>query len=229
MIVGNGMLANAFRLSAADKQGACIFASGVSNSHCIDPKEFSRESDLLQDALAAHSNSAVFVYFGTCGAYDPTSRSQPYVSHKLALERMVLQHPLGLVIRLPQVVGPNASPHTLVSALCENIRLGRTINVWEHATRNIVDVVDVVKIVSTWISTSDKTNRIINVANPFSYPIKVIIESIETVLGRKAILNVVSAGAAYEIDIEIIKPLIKNLGLDFGKDYLPRVIARYYL
>lgn len=229
MIVGNGMLANAFKSSDGFEKGVCIFASGVSNSFCNDEKEFSREADLLQETLAAHDDPEAFIYFGTCSVYDPASQFQPYVLHKLAMERMVLKHPSGLVVRLPQVAGPHASPYTLLAVLCESIRSGRTINVWEHATRNIIDVVDVVRIVSSWISALNQKNKVINVANPISYSIKTIIESVESVLGRKARLNMVSAGAAYDINIAMIEPLIKTLGIDFGKDYLPRVIARYYL
>ena len=95
--------------------------------------------------------------------------------------------------------------------------------------RNIVDVVDVVKIVSSWLAMKNQNAKVINVANPVSYPIVAIIESIESVLGFKAKLNFMNAGAAYKIDISIIEPLIQKLSIDFGKDYLPRVIARYYL
>ena len=229
MIVGNGMLANAFKSYSAVKKGVCIFASGVSNSHCKDMKEFNREADLLQQKLASHDEPAAFVYFGTCSVYDPTSQLQPYVLHKQAMEKMVQMHPFGLVIRLPQVAGPNASPYTLLAVLCESIRSGRTINVWENATRNIIDVVDMVKIVSSWIFVSDQRDRVINVANPTSYPIKTIIESVESILGRKGKLNMVSAGAAYEIDISEIEPLINNLEINFDKEYISRVIARYYV
>jgi nucleoside-diphosphate-sugar epimerase len=228
MIIGSGMLANAFRYSEITNSRICIFASGVSNSNCNDVKDFNREAALLRSALMAYQELSTFVYFGTCSIYDPASQSHPYVLHKLTMERLVLDHPAGLVIRLPQVVGPNASPYTLVSSLCESIRFERTINLWEYATRNIIDVGDVVKIVTALISSPQHTCKIINVANPFSYSIRIIIESIEMVLGRKAILNVVPLGAAYEINIELIEPLIKTLGLNFGRDYLTRVIGRYY-
>ena len=229
MIVGNGMLANAFESSDGVEKGVCIFASGVSNSLCNDVKEFSREANLLQETLAAHDDPGAFVYFGTCSVYDPASQLQPYVLHKLAMERMVQKHPSGLVVRLPQVAGPHASPYTLLAVLCESVRSGRTINVWEHATRNIIDVIDVVRIVSSLLSASNKENKVINVANPISYSIRTIIESVESVLGCKGRLNMVSAGAAYDIDVATIEPLIKALGIDFGKDYLARTIVRYYL
>lgn len=229
IIIGNGMLAKAFKSQADINKNVRIFASGVSNSHCNDEKQFSRESNLLQETLAAHVDPDAFVYFGTCSVFDPASQTQPYVLHKLRMERMVQKHPSGLVVRLPQVAGPHASPYTLLAVLCESIRSGRIINVWEHATRNIIDVVDVVKIVSSWIATSNQRLNIINVANPNSYSIKTIIEAAESVLGCKARLNMVSAGADYDINIASIEPLIKTLGIDFGKDYLSRTIARYYL
>ena len=229
MIIGNGMLANAFKSSDAIEKGVCIFASGVSNSHCNDVREFNREAELLQNKLASHNDPAAFVYFGTCSVYDPISQLQPYVLHKLEMEKLVQGHPFGLIVRLPQVAGPHASPHTLLAKLCESIRLGRIINVWENASRNIIDVTDVIKIVSSWISISDRTKKVINVANPISYSIKTIINSAEAVLGCKAVLNMVPIGAIYGIDISVIEPLIKNLEINFDKDYISRVIARYYL
>lgn len=229
MIVGHGMLAKAFKTSDSVAESVCIFASGVSNSRCNDVNEFNREADLLRKKLAAHNEPAAFVYFGTCSVYDPASQVQPYVLHKLAMEQMVQMHPFGLIARLPQVAGPNASPYTLLAVLCESIRSGQTIKVWQNATRNIIDVVDVVKIVSSWTSGPNQIGKVINIANPVSHPLKTIIESVESVLGRKGKLEMVSAGAAYAIDISAIGPLIENLGVNFDKDYLFRVISRYYL
>lgn len=229
MIVGNGMLAKAFKSSGSVGKKVCVFASGVSNSRCSDVNEFNREADLLRESLAAHNEPAAFIYFGTCSVYDPVSKVLPYVLHKVAMEQMVRMHPFGLIARLPQVAGPNASPYTLLSVLCESIRSGRTIKVWQNATRNIIDVVDVVKIVSSWTSGPNQIGKVINIANPVSYPIKTIIESVESVMGRKGELEMVSAGAAYAIDISAIEPLIEILGINFDQNYLSRVISRYYL
>ncbi|MDP2323743.1 MAG: hypothetical protein Q8N51_06910, partial [Gammaproteobacteria bacterium] len=71
-------------------------------------------------------------------------------------------------------------------------------------------------------------SRIVNVASPHSYPIGTIIAGAETVLGQKARLESIAAGAAYSIDIDHVAPLIAELGIQFDEDYLLRVISRYY-
>ena len=54
----------------------------------------------------------------------------PYVLHKKRMEELVLGYPKGYVIRMPQLVGPNAPPSTLVTYLVSKIRQGETIEVW---------------------------------------------------------------------------------------------------
>ena len=46
MVVGSGLLANTFE-SYRDNEDVIIFASGVSNSGCVDPEQFKRESNLV--------------------------------------------------------------------------------------------------------------------------------------------------------------------------------------
>jgi len=145
------------------------------------------------------------------------------------MEKMVQDHPCGLVVRLPQVAGPNAPPNTLLAAISYSIRSGTTINVWKNATRNIIDVADVVNIASFMVALPSWQLKMVNIANPVSCQIMEIIESVESVLGQKAVLNLVSAGAPYDIDVSAIKPIINSLDIQFDKDYLTRTIARYYL
>jgi len=228
MIIGDGMIANAFKKSDTIKSGICIFASGVANSSCNDVEDFRREAYLLRQKLDSHDDADIFVYFGTCSVYDPSSRLKPYVIHKLAMEKMVQSKPFGVIIRLPQVAGPNANSFTLLSMICESIRIGREINIWDSAVRNIIDVDDVVKIVTHLISAPTLGLRLINVANSTSYPIKTIVQCAESVLNRKAIINTISAGAIYNIDISSIEPLLSILEIHFNESYLSRVIKRYY-
>lgn len=229
MIIGDGMIASAFRSANLLTDEVCIFASGVSNSNCCEENLFQRESDLLQENLILHSDATAFVYFGTCSVYDPVSNLKPYVQHKLEMEEKVLAHPFGFIARLPQVAGPSPSPYTLLSVLCQSIRLGKTIDVWEYATRNIIDVVDVVRVVALLVSMEYKNCKIINVASPHSHSIMEIIKMAESILNRKARLKIISAGASYQIDIATIEPLFKTLGISFTDKYLADVIARYYL
>jgi len=67
MVVGNGLLANTFK-SYSDNEDVIIFASGVSNSGCVDPEQFKRESNLV---AKYKTSKKLFVYFSTSSIEDP--------------------------------------------------------------------------------------------------------------------------------------------------------------
>lgn len=228
MIIGDGMLARSFRGADLVEEGVCFFASGVSNSKCESAEEFEREERLLLKSLDAYSGASQFVYFGTCSIYDNSSRAHPYVIHKSRMEQLVLQRSSGLVIRLPQVAGPNANPHTILSWLCASVRAGRPITIWEKATRNIIDVADVVTLSRLVLLSGPERFRVVNVANPKSYPVLEIVRCVETVIGARAVVHTVPEGSAYDIDISAIEPLIACSAIDFSSEYLLRTIRRYY-
>lgn len=228
-VVGNGMLARAFSDSRAVREGEnCIFASGVSNSTSTAPEPFERERALLVGSLDQHRGAGAFVYFGTCAADVPGNESSAYVRHKVAMEQLVLAHPRGQVARLPQVAGPNASPYTLLSALCSRIKAGLPIVVRARATRNIIDVADVVRLVDAWLTLPDRP-RLINVANTRSYSVMTIVDTIEAVLGVEGARQLEDSGEPYEVDTRAITALMAAEGITFDDDYLARVIAKYYV
>lgn len=229
VVVGNGMLSRAFAPSvAAGPSNRCFFASGVSNSAGEDPAQFSRERSLLLESLERHRDLEAFVYFGTCAAAVPGNEGSAYVRHKLGMEALVLAQDNGRVVRLPQVAGPNASPHTLLSALCSRIKSGLPVVVRAQATRNIIDVADVVPLVNAWLSASDGSPRMINIANTHSYPVLAIVDTIETVLGIRAHHELLAAGEPYEVDTSAMAPSMAECGVVFDDGYLARTIARYY-
>ena len=52
MVVGSGLLANTFK-SYSDNEDVIIFASGVSNSGCVDLEQFKRELNLVSKYKAS--------------------------------------------------------------------------------------------------------------------------------------------------------------------------------
>ena len=120
MIIGSGLIASAFHRTHTVAKDVCIFASGVANSRCTDKREFQRERVLLESMLRRHS-SLLFIYLSTCSVYDPSLKDSPYVKHKSSMEQVVLSRGTALVLRLPQVVGPNANPHTLIKFIADSI------------------------------------------------------------------------------------------------------------
>jgi UDP-2-acetamido-2,6-beta-L-arabino-hexul-4-ose reductase len=63
MIIGSGMLANAFMVNYSTRKDVCVYASGVSNSSCIDGEQFNRERLCVLNAIKNNINAEVFLYF----------------------------------------------------------------------------------------------------------------------------------------------------------------------
>lgn len=228
MIVGSGLLARAFVPGYSSRPDICVYAAGVSNSNCDDPQEFLREQRRVCAALNEYHQVDTFVYFGTCSSYDPEISSRPYVLHKLSMERMVREHPRHLVLRLPQIAGKTPNPHTLLNYLYARISRSEAFNVWGGAKRNIIDVDDVVAIVRPLISDDSVSNLTVNIANPVNYSMTDIVEAMVSVVGKRAIFEVVNRGSDYFIDTDAMRPALAESGVEFGDDYLRKVVAKYY-
>lgn len=228
MIVGSGLLAQAFADAFSQRDDVCIYAAGVSNSACKSVSEFARERQRLTDALRTAHHVGAFVYFGTCSVADPDAQDTPYVQHKLAMEGLVQAHPQGLVIRLPQVAGKTSNPHTLLNYLYARISRSERFELWSKAKRNIIDVSDVVAIANCLIADRSVRKTTINVANTVSYPMPEIVHAIERAVGKQALFDATDRGYEYPINVERIIPMLDKAGVVFGSTYLDKVIGKYY-
>jgi nucleoside-diphosphate-sugar epimerase len=228
MLIGSGLLAKAFAPDVSQRGDVCIYAAGVSNSSCIDAREFQRERQRLTDALAQSPQEATFVYFGTCSVGDPEARDTSYVQHKLAMEQLVSQRSLHLNIRLPQVAGKTPNPHTLLNYLYARISRSEAFLLYRSAKRNIIDVDDVVTITKQLLADAAFRNITLNLANPTSYSMMDIVHTMERIVGKKAIYEFVERGSDYPIDVAPIRSILDKAAVKFDGTYLDRVIGKYY-
>lgn len=228
MLIGSGLLAHAFSSAYLQRDDVCIYAAGVSNSSCSDVYEFARERQRLADAIGHAMHVDAFVYFGTCSVADPESRNTPYVLHKLAMEQLVCTHPRYLILRLPQVAGNTPNPHTLLNYLYARISRSEAFCLWKNAKRNIIDINDVVAIAGQLIGDKSMRNVTINIANPINYSMTEIVGAMERAAGKRAVFHMDERGAEYTININAILPLLEGAGVDFGTDYLDKVMRKYY-
>ncbi|MBI9084500.1 MAG: NAD-dependent dehydratase [Desulfobacterales bacterium] len=228
MIIGSGLLARSFSCAYALRDDICLYAAGVSNSTCVDHREFLRERKRLEEALQKTAHLDGFVYFGTCSIADPDARKTPYVQHKLEMEKIVSRHPRYLILRLPQVAGKTPNPHTLLNFLYARIARSESFNLWRTAKRNIIDISDASSIAEHLISDISARNTIINIANQVNYSIVEIVRELARITGKKAVYKSVDRGSSYLIDISDISNIIDNAGFNFGKDYLTNVLEKYY-
>lgn len=228
MIVGSGLIANAFRSRFEGADDVWIYAAGVSNSSCSDPKEYARERTRLAEALDEAEGARTFVYFSTCSIGDPEAAASFYVRHKIEMETFVGRHPGHLVARLPQVAGQTPNPHTLLNYLYARISRSEKFEAWKNAFRNVIDVTDVARAVTYAIDHAMFSGARVNVANPVSVPVSAIVAAIERVVGKSAVVEWRDLGNSYSINVDAMMPVYQALGIPFQDDYLLGVIRKYY-
>lgn len=225
MIVGSGLLANAFSSSFALDDSILVFASGVSNSSEHRGSEFARERDMLRAAL---NGSHQTVYFSSCAVANPDQPATPYFSHKREMEQLVI-HGNGIVFRLPQVVGHSANPNTLTNFLFERIRSGEPFDLWTGVERNLIDIDDVAIIATALIRRGVVTpGATESIATPRSVTMQEIVHVFEDVLGKKANYAPVEKHLAFPIESELCQTAAHELGIQFNDSYLRNLIAKYY-
>ena len=226
-VIGNGMIAKSFKKGNFSNINCTIFASGVSNSKCTNKELFLREENLLRREIEKSINQNYFIYFGTCSIYDKDLQNSKYVLHKINMENIVLKQPNGLIFRLPQLAGYNASPHNFLSSIKFAAETGKTFTVWENARRNIIDVEDVKNIALNLINNNIFENRKINIANKNSFYVKDIIKAFEKVLQLNINTSYLKKGCSYDIDISKISFLIKDYNME-TIEYIEKLIKKYY-
>lgn len=228
MIVGSGLLSRAFARHPGLPAGVCIYAAGVSNSACRDEREFDRDRVRLETVLAELPRESRIVYFSTCSIGDPWSQDNAYTQHKRKLEEIVRDRGNHLVVRLPQVAGETPNPHTLLNYLYNRIVRSERFDLWQRATRNIIDVADAADIVIDLLQNRDMPAAIVNVANSRNSPMTDIVAALEQATQRRAIFNVVDKGGDYPIDVGAIENALRRCAITFDGTYLARTVGRYY-
>lgn len=104
MIIGKGSIAKVLK----DRNDLLFFASGVSNSSCIDEKEYDREFNLLKTIpLDQH-----IVYFSNLGIYYKKDR---YTQHKINIEEYIRNNFKSYTIVRIEVCEWVKTPNTILN------------------------------------------------------------------------------------------------------------------
>tara|TARA_B110000858_G_C17708237_1_gene429281 strand:+ start:378 stop:1070 length:693 start_codon:yes stop_codon:yes gene_type:complete len=230
MIVGNGLIANKFKKEFAKTDNILLFASGVSNSLCNDKNEFEREKNKLLNNLNVFSKINSFIYFSTISIDDPSLNESLYVKHKLEMESLVLKHSRAKVFRLGQLASRSlGNNNNLLNFLNNSIKARKKIALWDNAFRSILDIDDVVSIVTKILAKPSINNNIINVSNPIFNSIREIVEVFEKINNMKLDYVCLKKGEEFYINLKIMNSINKDCGILFNKSYLEKVIKKYYL
>lgn len=224
MLVGQGMIATTFSIYQ-DDPSVLIFASGVANSRETSREAFERESRLLDEQLEMFRG--LVVYFGSI--FDPTRETSPYALHKQLMQQKVIAHAdRYLLFRLPQVVGRNPNPNTLIPFIAERIRGGTPFQVEKDATRILLDAEDMAKLCAHYIADHSLWGQAVTIAPPPAVPVIEIVRELERLMERDGHYEIVSGGQSIEhVSPETVQ-LGNSLGLPFGKDYYKNVLGKHY-
>jgi nucleoside-diphosphate-sugar epimerase len=226
MIIGSGMMARTFS-AYEESDDVVVLAAGVSNSRETRSEAFDREIRFVEKTIDT-VGSKLLIYFSTCSVYDPDSVGTPYVRHKLSIEQAVRERVANyLLFRLPQVVGDTSNLTTLISFLYHRIVTQEPIEVWDNACRYIIDADDAASIVSHIVSKGMFRNSTVNVA---SRPCLVadLVKTLEEITGKTAVCTHSNRGSYYAIDTTDIEPILRQLKIEFGPQYLSSTLFKYY-
>lgn len=220
MIIGSGQLAKAFLNSDLNHENLCIFASGVSNSNCTDPKQFERERDLLIGALFENSDKKL-IYFSSCALSAPEYPKNAYYQHKQYMENIVQEQSRDyLIFRIPQLFGKLKHHNTLINFLYKSILEGREFNVYSGAYRYVIEIDDVVTLVKAYIQ-YDYVKKILNLANPCRYSVLDIVKTFESLLKKKACYKLLDLHDGYQLNLCCENNFIasRKINVEFCEEY----------
>jgi len=234
MIVGNGMIATAFK-KHIKSSGDVIFASGVSDSSCTIKSEYNREIKLLQQTIGnCLFNKKRIIYFSSAGeiygdcleAKSENSLPNPiteYGHHKADCEKEIVNSGVDyLILRLPNAVGFNQNKKQLIPFLVNRAIHGK-VELQQDATRDLLGVDDLAQLTVN-LANSVKNNEIINLASGISIAVTDIFNEIENILDVKAYVKLVNGGVKHNFSIDKLTEL---LNISFQVDYWIQTLTKY--
>jgi len=213
LLFGNGLIASIFD-EYRDKQDYVVFASGVSNSNELREEEFFREEVLVKKILNNYKTKQ-FIYFSSCSLEDVDLKGSPYHQHKLNMEKIIENLSNNYIIfRLPHVVGKGGNKNTVINYFYNKVENEEYFDIWENATRNIIDMEFLYKVVSYLIDNKVYLNEKINIAYENNTKVVDIVIAIERILNKKANYTLIEKGSDLKINMSKIRNIIKEIGME---------------
>lgn len=221
-IIGQGLMARSFE-SAYFNKDVLILASGVSNSKETRVSEFSREFDLVSSEITNNKGRTV-IYFSTCST--DFKDDTPYILHKLKIEKLLASKcDTYHIFRLPQVVG-FVKNQTLISYFINSIVNNLEINIQSKSSRDLIDVDDVVRIVSYLVNNNICLNSVVNIATGNSVPTYDIFSYILKFSGLDVNCFLLDIGEEQKTDSSFLRNNIPN-DIIFEDNYWKDILNKY--
>lgn len=137
MIIGNGGIADSFRLSKLDHASLCIVAAGHADSTVNDPNSFGREVDMFK-RVYEDNKSSKFIYFSTVSKYI-SKEVTAYIKHKLHMEDLIASCTSRYtIISLPNVICSLKKNNQLIPWLYHSLQSGKQIEINPEINRYVL-------------------------------------------------------------------------------------------
>ena len=226
-VIGSGVISNRF-IDYSLQSKYLIYAGEVNDSSINDEELINFEENAVRVALSENLDTT-FIYFSTCSIHDPEVSFTPYVQHKIRMEKLIQDSANKfLIFRLPQILGLSDTKSSLVGYLVDAVANNKPFELWNNAQKNIIDIDDVHEIVGEVLRRNECLNKVINIGSTCQTSVSQLVRHIEDFIGVSANFVLIDKGTNYSIDVSDIKPILKDLKIDFGDDYIKRSINKYF-
>jgi nucleoside-diphosphate-sugar epimerase len=225
MVIGKGLIASSFEKYSLNDE-VIIFASGVSNSLEMGESEYQREFDLLKSKIA---RNRLFIYFSTCSLFDKSQSNSRYVIHKREIERFIRETGMPhIIFRLPIVVSNSTNKNTLTNFLYNHIKHDIPFTIHSKACRYLIDISDIISLLSPIIENTEAINSTINVSLDNQIKVSELVCIFEKILDKKAIVKYVNRGDCYKIEDRFFLRHLKLINYNTEPKYNSLVLNKYY-
>jgi nucleoside-diphosphate-sugar epimerase len=229
-VVGNGFLGNKFKKynSFLKKKKLIIYVAGVSNSNEKNLKNLKRDINKLYQFIKNNKKNKI-IYISSCSIFDPNRKKSLYLRNKLKIEKLIKKNCNDyIIIRLPEIVGKNKNKYTLTNYFYNKINNSLPFTLYINSKRNILDVDDAVKLIFHFLKKKTKL-KYLNIANIKFINPKKIIEIMEQIVNKKAKYIISKKKLInWSINNNVNSDLLKKTKIKIGKDYLNKILSKYY-
>jgi len=151
-----------------------------------------------------------------------------YINHKKNIEKYIIENISSyVVIRLPNVVGFSDNPYTFFNYFKNKILFDEEILVQSDASRYLIDLRDIVRLIPIILKDDVSLNSIINMAFQNQMSVIDIIKIYENVLNLKAKVKIIPGGSSYEIDNKLFLEILNSNSIDCIDNYNYSVLKFY--
>ena len=227
-LIGNGFIAkNLKKIKNNFKNSYLLYCAGVSNSKCLNKKEYVKEVNKIKKVISKIKKNTIFVYISTTSISDKNHFKDKYVLNKIKIEN-IIKNKINdyIIIRLPQIIGITKNPHVISNFLFTKIKREELFNAWVNSKRNLLDIDDVKKIIEKILKKKFKKSYIVNIYNSKSTSVMTLINIFSKMLNTRAIYKEIKFHSKKKISRRIEKQ--NKIIFYTKKSYLKKILKKYY-